>query len=45
MDTLNEENLNEITKNIGGLVEGIETEKSEEEEQEEKKKKNEVNED
>jgi hypothetical protein len=45
LDTLNEENLNEIIKNIGGLVEGIETEKSEEEEQEEKKKKNGVNED
>ena len=43
LDTLNEENLNEIIKNIGGLVEGIETEKSEEEEQEEKNNKKAVN--
>ena len=42
LDTLNEENLNETIKHIGGLIEGVETERSEGEEQEEKNNKKEV---
>ena len=42
LDTLNEENLNETIKHIGGLIEGVETERSEGEEQEEKNNKKEI---
>ncbi len=39
LDTLNEENYNETIKHIGGLVEGVETERDDEEEQDEKNNK------
>ena len=36
LDTLNEENLNEIIKNVGGLIEGLEKEEEEEKKESEK---------
>ena len=36
LDTLNEEYLNEIIKNVGGLIEGLEKEEEEEKKESEK---------